>query len=155
MWAPRPGRGVCVCLGGGGVKDSSGVLSNLRVHNAFARSNWARPWPAVSASTVTRQSYSVNAVVTAAFLISSVLCDPGYTALKHSPCMVQFEHLAFVCLFVFFLVVMWLCPLLFSECWLTIAYMFKKRVYFFSEWVNQSVFPFFWNLFKLISHTSS
>lgn len=61
----------------------SGVLATL------ARGKWAWPLPAVSASTVTSQSYSVNPNITAPFS-SSVHCDPGYTALKHSPCMVQF-----------------------------------------------------------------
>lgn len=64
------------------------------VHTTLATGNWARPSPTVSASTVTSQSYSVNPIITVAFL-SSVHCNPGYTALNHSPCMVQF-------LFVFF-----------------------------------------------------
>lgn len=84
------------------------------VHTTLATGNWARPLPAVSASTVTSQSYSVYPTITAAFS-SSVHCNPGYTALKHSPCMVQFNILF---LFVFCFIVVFLCSSLFSECWL-------------------------------------
>lgn len=59
------------------------------VHAPLERRNWAQPLPAVSASTVTTQSYFVNPNITSAFS-SAVHCNPGYTALKHSPCMVQF-----------------------------------------------------------------
>lgn len=100
MWAQLEGWGKGLRRGDGRSRSAlwvfgefSGVLATL------ARGKWAWPLPAVSASTVTSQSYSVNPNITAPFS-SSVLCDPGYTALKHSPCMVQFWTLCFSFFFV-------------------------------------------------------
>lgn len=47
------------------------------VHTNLGTANWARPLPAVSARTVTSQSYSVYPIITAAFP-SSVHCNTGY-----------------------------------------------------------------------------
>lgn len=124
MWARRLGReGVTVAVGA-----CSGVR---RVFWGFTpllqAGNWARPLPAVSASTVTRQSYSVYPIITAAAPSSSVHCNPGYTALKHSPCMVQF--LTFLFLFVFCFYCSFFFCSLFSECWLpaVICLLLKKK----------------------------
>lgn len=112
MWARRSGGG----RGGQSQRERARVFGAFSgLHTTLATGNWARPLPAVSASTVTSQSYSVNPVVTAAFS-SSVHCYPGYTALKHSPLHGTVLTLCF--LFVFCSIVAFSCSLLFSECWL-------------------------------------
>lgn len=114
MWAQRLGREGATVVAGA----CSGVQ---RVFWGFTpllqAGNWARPLPAVSASTVTRQSYSVYPIITAAAPSSSVHCNPGYTALKHSPCMVQFLTFLF-CLFSVFIV-----AFSFVHCSLNVGYL--------------------------------
>ncbi|MED6232091.1 hypothetical protein ILYODFUR_003799 [Ilyodon furcidens] len=86
------GRG----LGLGCLEGFTGVKATL------ARANHARPLPAVSACTVTSQSYSVNPNIPVAFS-SSVHCNPRYTAFETLPVHGTVLNLLFVVLMKLFI----------------------------------------------------